>query len=331
VRDYLWSGEVYDKWRQAPAWTAMSRRQTRPVTAGDLTLVAHVHEHRLTATRNGEVVWNYVAGSRISGDPASDATRTYFGSHDGYVYAVNLSDGSLAWKFMAAPMERRMNAWNQIESCWPVFGIALADGKLYATAGRLAKLEQGVHAYCLDASDGDIVWHVKNVSGYATQDAITQARHESKSDCDPQRFNMADIQNATSSFVLNDVPILEDGLLKVHEWSVDIDNPTDVLIWQDGIVASKDIPRMKDGDRPFRAKLGKLMEVRNGLVYVNDLGTAPFRIGLTDAAGRSIISLTKENVKRIDLGLRDLPYGVYFVWIQIGQKKQAAKVRLVLR
>ncbi len=331
VKDYLWSGEIYDKWRQAPAWTAMSRRQTRSVTAGDLTLVAHVHEHRLTATRNGEVVWNYVAGSRISGDPAFDGTRAYFGSHDGYVYAVNLSDGSLAWKFMAAPMERRMNAWNQIESCWPVFGIALADGKLYATAGRLAKLEQGVHAYCLDASDGDIVWHVKNVSGYATQDAITQARHESKSDCDPQRFNMADIQNATSSFVLNDVPILEDGLLKVHEWSVDVDNPTDVLIWKEGIVASREIPRTKDGKRPFRAKLGNLMEVRNGLVYVSDLGTDPFRIGLTDAAGRTIISLTKERTKRVDLGLRDLPDGVYFVWIQIGKEKQAAKVRLISR
>ncbi len=330
-KEFLWSGEIYDKWRKAPAWTGMGRTQTQPVTAGDLTLVAHVHEHRLTATKTGEVVWNYVAGSRISGEPVSDGTRAYFGSHDGYVYAVNLSDGSLAWKFMAAPMERRMNAWNQIESCWPVFGVALAEGKLYATAGRLAKLEQGVHAYCLDASSGDIVWHVKNISGYATKEAVTQARHKSHSDCDPERFNMADIQNATSSFVLNDVPILEDGLLKVHEWSVDIDNPTDLLIWQDGVVASREIPRSKDAMRPYRAKLGKLMEVRNGLVYVTDLGSEPFRIGLTDAAGRSIVSLTKENTKRVDLGLRDLPDGVYFAWIQIGKEKQAAKVRLISR
>ncbi len=327
---YLNSGEQYDHWMKAPSWTGLAQEETSPVQVGDLTLTAVVHEHRLTATRNGEVVWNYIAGLRISHRPETDGERAYFGSHDGYVYAVNLSDGSPAWKFMAAPAESRMNAWNQIESCWPVFGVVLNEGKLYATAGRLATLDGGIHAYCLDAQSGDIIWHVRNVSGYATED-LTNNPPEHIKDCDPQLHpDMASIRGMTISYALNDVPYLEDGMLKVHDWFVDVNNPSDEIMYDESLPIRSVIPRY-DADRGIahRDAFGKNLQVRNGLLYIRGLKNNSFKVGVNDAMGRSIISLSKHDTYRVDVGLRDLPDGIYFVWLQADGKKHVVKVKLV--
>jgi hypothetical protein len=110
-------------------WYGYSQETTTPVQAGDLSLVAHVHEHRLTASRDGEQVWNFVAGGRITEPPVVHQKLILFGCHDGYVYAVNLDDGSLAWRFLAAPTDRRHVVFGQVESAWPVFNVALYEGK----------------------------------------------------------------------------------------------------------------------------------------------------------------------------------------------------------
>ena len=327
---FLSSGEQYKHWKNAPSWTGLAQEETSPVQAGDLTLTAIVHEHRLTATRGGEVLWNYVAGSRISHRPEVDGNRAYFGSHDGYVYAVNLTNGSTAWKFMAAPAESRMNAWNQIESCWPVFGVVLDEGKLYATAGRLATLDGGIHAYCLDAETGEILWHVRNVSGYATEE-LTNNPPDHIKECDPQLHpDMAAIRGMTISYALNDVPYLENGWLKVHDWFVDISNPSDTILYGESLPVRSVIPRSEheNGIR-HRDGLGTNMEVRNGLLYIRGLKNKSFKVGVNDAMGRSVISLSKEDTYRVDVGLRDLPDGIYFVWLQADGRKQVAKVKLL--
>jgi hypothetical protein len=97
--NFRWSTQIHH-------WPGYGLRQTAPVQAGDLTLVAHVHEHRLTALREGKEVWNVVAGGRIGAPPVVYRDLAIFASHDGYVYAVKAKDGTPAWRFLAAPADR---------------------------------------------------------------------------------------------------------------------------------------------------------------------------------------------------------------------------------
>jgi len=149
---------------------------TKPLSVGDLTIQGRTNEHLLTATRNGKPVWHFIAGGRIGarGELQTDGKRVFFGSHDGCVYAVNLADGTLAWRFLAAPADRRMVAFGQVESSWPIFNVVPEDGKLYCCAGRHQDIDGGLHFWCLEAETGNPVWHSCYKSGLPTQAEIDQ-------------------------------------------------------------------------------------------------------------------------------------------------------------
>jgi outer membrane protein assembly factor BamB len=157
-----------EKGPHAQPWQGYRQETTEPLAAGDLTLAAYVHEHRLAASRGGQEVWNFVAGGRISAAPAIYQHLAIFGAHDGYVYAVNVRDGSLAWRFLAAPADKRHVVVGQVESAWPVFNAVVQEGKVYCAAGRHSDLDGGIHIYCLDAKTGAVQWHVKYVRGLTT-------------------------------------------------------------------------------------------------------------------------------------------------------------------
>ena len=56
----------------------------------------------------------FVAGGRVSSPPVVHQGRAFFGSHDGYVYAVNLADGAQAWRCalqVNSPSARRLHWW----------------------------------------------------------------------------------------------------------------------------------------------------------------------------------------------------------------------------
>jgi outer membrane protein assembly factor BamB len=150
------------------AWQTYQRDTTPPVPAGDLSLVAYVHEHRLAALRGGKEVWNFIAGGRITSEPAIHGNLALFGCHDGYVYAVQAKDGAPAWRFLAAPADKRHVAFGQVESVWPVFNVALDKGKAYCVAGRHGDLDGGLHIYCLDPTSGAVVWHITRQRGLTT-------------------------------------------------------------------------------------------------------------------------------------------------------------------
>jgi len=156
--NFRWSRPIHQ-------WPAYGLLQTAPVTTGDLTLVAHVHEHRLAASRGGREVWNFVAGARIGAPPVVYRDLAVLASHDGCVYAVNLKDGSQAWRFLAAPADRRHVMLGQIESAYPVFNTVLDGDRLYCSAGRHEELDGGIHFYCLDAATGAMKWHVSRRRG----------------------------------------------------------------------------------------------------------------------------------------------------------------------
>lgn len=51
--------------------------------------------------------------------------RVLFGCNDGYVYSLRTEDEALAWRFRAAPHERRIVVDDRLESPWPVGGSVL--------------------------------------------------------------------------------------------------------------------------------------------------------------------------------------------------------------
>jgi outer membrane protein assembly factor BamB len=135
-------------------------RLTAPVAAGGKVFVARPDAHTLYALdrTNGEVFWQFTANGRIDSPPTVYRGMVLFGSKDGYVYCLRASDGQLVWQFLAAPIDRRITYFDQVESTWPVHGSVLIDnGTVYFTAGRSTYLDGGIWVYGLEAATGRIL------------------------------------------------------------------------------------------------------------------------------------------------------------------------------
>ena len=130
---------------------------TSPVVADGQIYVAAIDQHTVHAldAESGEERWTFTAGGRIDSPPTVHNGAVYFGSADGWVYAVRASDGKQIWRFRAAPEERMVMVKGQLESAWPVHGaVLIQNDKLVVTAGRSSYLDSGIHLYKLDPATG---------------------------------------------------------------------------------------------------------------------------------------------------------------------------------
>jgi outer membrane protein assembly factor BamB len=149
-------GPVAEDWKgQDPAAAA----ETQPVSADGKTFVTVTHQHRLEARDSaGEVLWSFTAGGRISSAPVVQDGLCIFGSHDGWAYCLRSADGGLIWRFLAAPYERKMMAFGQLESSWPVYGVVMHEGKVCFSAGVHPEVGGGIFVYGLDPKTGAVAW-----------------------------------------------------------------------------------------------------------------------------------------------------------------------------
>ncbi|MBN2450897.1 MAG: PQQ-binding-like beta-propeller repeat protein [Lentisphaeria bacterium] len=141
-------------------WTfAGGGRVSAPTVAAGKVFVASQDEHRvlcLDAAR-GELQWEFFAGARVDSPPTYHTGTVLFGSADGRVYCLRAGDGELVWSFRAAPADRLIGAFGQLESAWPVHGSVLVlDGVAYCAAGRTSQLDGGIRVYGLDAVTGEV-------------------------------------------------------------------------------------------------------------------------------------------------------------------------------
>ena len=140
---------------------------TQPVVADGQIIVAEEDTHTVFCldSDSGESIWQYTTGGRIDSAPTLHAGLVLFGSTDGWVYCLRDTDGQLAWRFRAAPDERRIVVDSQLESAWPVHGSVLVqDGVTYCTAGRSSFLDGGIWVYALDPETGKVL-HEKHLEG----------------------------------------------------------------------------------------------------------------------------------------------------------------------
>ncbi len=140
------------------AWkVALGSKLTSPVCAGGYVIVAETDRHTVHAfeAASGRPAWNFTAEGRVDSPPTIWNGRVLFGSADGYVYCLSLDEGELLWRYRVAPEERRMLAFDQLESVWPVHGTPLViDDVLYCVAGRSMFLDGGLRLVRLDPATG---------------------------------------------------------------------------------------------------------------------------------------------------------------------------------
>jgi len=132
---------------------------TAPVVVGGRAYAAASDTHTVHALEiaTGKRAWSFTAGGRIDSAPTVHKGTVLFGSADGYVYCLRADDGVLAWRFLAAPVDKRIASFDQVESVWPVHGSVLVrDSVAYVAAGRSTYLDGGCRLYGLDAATGEI-------------------------------------------------------------------------------------------------------------------------------------------------------------------------------
>ncbi len=143
------------------AWrTKLGEGLTAPVAANGKVFVAVGDAHTLYALdmKSGEKLWRFTAGGHIDSPPTLHNGFVLFGSADGRVYCLRESDGVLVWRFMAAPHDRRIGYFDQIESAWPVHGsVLIHEGVAYFSAGRSSYIDGGIRLYGLDPATGKIL------------------------------------------------------------------------------------------------------------------------------------------------------------------------------
>ena len=143
------------------AWEVpIGGKLTQPVVADGRLFVADVDGQVIHAidAASGKALWSYTAGGRIDSPPTYAAGRLLFGSKSGYVTCLRASDGAVAWRFRAAPIDRRLVAFDQVESAWPVHGSVLVQkGIATLVAGRSMFLDGGMRLCRLNVETGKLL------------------------------------------------------------------------------------------------------------------------------------------------------------------------------
>ena len=141
-----------------PVWqTRLAGRLSSLVVADGKVFVASVDTHTVHAldAKHGKPVWAYCTGGRVDSPPTIHKGLAVFGSADGWVYCVRAADGKLIWRFHAAPEDRHVVSYGQVESVWPVHGnVLVLDDVAYFAAGRSSFLDGGISLYRVDVRTG---------------------------------------------------------------------------------------------------------------------------------------------------------------------------------
>jgi outer membrane protein assembly factor BamB len=105
----------------------------------------------------GRELWAFYTGGPVRLPPVAWEDKVYFCSDDGFLYCVGAEDGSLKWKFLGGPSERKALGNQRLISIWPARGgPVLRDGRIYFAASIWPFM--GTFIYALDAESGTVEW-----------------------------------------------------------------------------------------------------------------------------------------------------------------------------
>jgi len=96
----------------------------------------------------GAARWKFATGGAVTSSPATDGRLVFFASRDGMLYAVNAADGALKWKHRFGAELGPYNYWD-----YNLSSPVLANGRLFIGSGD-------GHVYAFSAPDGRLQWKV---------------------------------------------------------------------------------------------------------------------------------------------------------------------------
>ena len=145
-------------------WRApVGGRPTAPTVADGLVFVGSKDAVRLVALEaaTGKPRWTFTPGGPVDTPPTLDNGAAFFGCRDGWIYCLRADDGALAWRYRVAPEERRIVAFNRVESPVPVYGsVVVVNGAVCCSAGYTSELDGGIQVCVLDGRTGQPRWQV---------------------------------------------------------------------------------------------------------------------------------------------------------------------------
>jgi len=121
--------------------------------------VAAIDAHSVCALNadSGITAWRFTADARVDSPPTIHNGLAIFGSADGRVYCLRASDGAEVWRYDAAQRKKRVMAFGQLESPWPVSGsVLIHEGNCWFSAGRSSYLDGGIILCALDPATGKV-------------------------------------------------------------------------------------------------------------------------------------------------------------------------------
>lgn len=131
-----------------------------PVSAHGLVFVSQPELGGVRALHaaTGKETWRATFGSRVQ-TPAIWRGLCLVACSDGWLYALSIKDGRLAWRTRCAPREQRMVAFGRVESSWPIEGSPMVDGDVVVvSAGRTSQSDGGVTVLAIEAATGKTIW-----------------------------------------------------------------------------------------------------------------------------------------------------------------------------
>ncbi|MEO2025457.1 MAG: PQQ-binding-like beta-propeller repeat protein [Fuerstiella sp.] len=147
----------------APAWPRDDRmsfdRTNHVVVSHGLVCFASSVNGTVTAVdaTTGALKWTFFTEGPVRFAPTVWNERLYVVSDDGYLYALQISDGKLIKRWRGGPQDDRVLGNTQMISKWPARGgPVIQDGLLYWAAGIWQS--EGVFIRAMNPDTGDIVW-----------------------------------------------------------------------------------------------------------------------------------------------------------------------------
>jgi len=134
-------------------------RQFEPVVIDGIMVLAFNDADKVVGidVESGKTRWTFFTDGPVRLAPALWNGKAFVSCDDGFLYCINVKDGSNVWKFDAAPDRRHVLGNRHVISMWPVRGGAVVeDGRIYFSSGIWPFM--GVFLYCLDAETGKQIW-----------------------------------------------------------------------------------------------------------------------------------------------------------------------------
>lgn len=134
-------------------------RAFEPVASDGMLFVGFNDSDKLVAldAATGEERWTFYTDGPVRLPPTVGEGMVYVASDDGFLYGLDVTNGTLVWKHRGGPTARRILGNGRLISTWPARGgPVLAGHVVYYAAGIWPFM--GIFLYALDARTGDIIW-----------------------------------------------------------------------------------------------------------------------------------------------------------------------------